>query len=57
MCLHKSIFMEKINKKRILKVIEDISISYIDITPSIISLDLYYYFLLVNLFIKKNKNL
>jgi hypothetical protein len=43
--------MEKINKKRILKVIEDISISYIDITPSIISLDLYYYFLLVNLFI------
>ena len=51
MCLHKSIFMEKINKKRILKVIEDISISYIDITPSIISLDLYYYFLLVNLFI------
>jgi hypothetical protein len=51
MCLHKSIFMENINKKRIFKVIEDISLSYIDITPSIISLDLYYYFLLVKLFI------
>lgn len=47
----KSNFMENINKKTIYKVIKDISLSYIDIIPSIFSLVIYYYFLLVKLFI------
>lgn len=50
--------MENINKKTIYKEIKDISLSYIDIIPSIISLVIYYYFLLVKLIVNyiMNKN-